>query len=41
MIILIVAGMPASGKNIAREYAVKHNISYFATGDIVREEVKR
>ena len=41
MIILIVVGMPASGKNIAREYAEKHNISYFATGDIVREEVKK
>jgi len=40
MIIFIIVGMPASGKNIAREYAVKYNISYFATGDIVREEMK-
>lgn len=41
MIIFIVVGMPASGKNIAREYAEKHNTPYFATGDIVREEVKK
>jgi dephospho-CoA kinase len=39
MMVFIIVGMPASGKNIAREYAEKHNISYFATGDIVREEV--
>jgi dephospho-CoA kinase len=41
MMVFIIVGMPASGKNIAREYAEKHNISYFATGDIVREEVKK
>ena len=41
MIIFIIVGMPAAGKNIAREYAEKHNIPYFATGDIVREEVKK
>ena len=41
MIIFIIVGMPASGKNIAREYAEKHEIPYFATGDIVREEVKK
>jgi dephospho-CoA kinase len=41
MIVFIIVGMPASGKNIAREYAEKHNIPYFATGDIVREEVKK
>jgi dephospho-CoA kinase len=39
--VFIIVGMPAAGKNIAREYAEKHKISYSATGDIVREEVKR
>ncbi len=33
--------MPASGKNTARIYAEKSNIPYFATVDLVREEVKR
>jgi dephospho-CoA kinase len=41
MIVFIIVGMPASGKNIAREYAEKQGIPYFATGDIVREEVKK
>jgi dephospho-CoA kinase len=41
MMVFIIVGMPASGKNIAREYAEKHNISYFATGDIVREDLKK
>jgi len=41
MIVFVIVGMPASGKNIAREYAVKHGIPYFATGDIVREELKK
>ncbi len=41
MTIFIIVGMPASGKNIAREYAEKNDIPYFATGDIVREEVRR
>jgi dephospho-CoA kinase len=41
MMVFIIVGMPASGKNIAREYAGKHSIPYFATGDIVREEVKK
>ena len=41
MKIFIIVGMPASGKNIARIYAEKKNIPYFATGDLVREEVKR
>jgi dephospho-CoA kinase len=40
-LIFIIVGMPASGKNIARAYAGHSNIPYFATGDIVREEVKR
>jgi dephospho-CoA kinase len=41
MIILIIVGMPAAGKNVARTYAVEKNIPYFATGDIVREELKK
>jgi dephospho-CoA kinase len=41
MIVFVIVGMPASGKNIAREYAVKHGIPYFATGDIIREELKK
>ncbi len=41
MKILVVVGMPASGKNIARTYAESRGLPYFATGDIVREEVKR
>jgi dephospho-CoA kinase len=41
MIIFIVVGMPASGKNIARTYAEAKGIPYFATGDVVREEVKK
>jgi dephospho-CoA kinase len=41
MKIFIVVGMPAAGKNIARTYAESQKIPYFATGDLVREEVKR
>lgn len=41
MIIFIVVGMPASGKNIARIYADERGIPYFATGDIVREAVAK
>jgi dephospho-CoA kinase len=41
MRIMVVVGMPASGKNIARAYAESRGMPYFATGDIVREEVKR
>ncbi|HEY3278176.1 MAG TPA: AAA family ATPase [Syntrophorhabdaceae bacterium] len=40
MILFIIVGMPASGKNIAREIAESMNIPYFATGDIIRKEVK-
>ena len=40
MKILIIVGMPASGKNIARLYAESKGIPYFATGDLVRAEVK-
>lgn len=41
MKIFIIVGMPASGKNIARSYAEATQIPYFATGDLVRAEVKR
>jgi dephospho-CoA kinase len=41
MKIMIVVGMPASGKNIARIYAESKQIPYFATGDLVRSEVQR
>lgn len=39
--LFVVVGMPASGKNIARSYAESKHIPFFATGDVVREEVKR
>ncbi len=39
--IFVIVGMPASGKNIARDYASSRDIPYFATGDIVRSEVKK
>lgn len=41
MTVFVIVGMPASGKNIAREYAGKHGIPYFATGDVVRNELKK
>ena len=41
MQIIIVVGMPAAGKNIARDYAKTKGYSYFATGDIVRAETTR
>ncbi|MDD5711987.1 MAG: AAA family ATPase [Smithellaceae bacterium] len=41
MKILVVVGMPASGKNIARDYAQERAIPYFSTGDLVRAEVNR
>jgi dephospho-CoA kinase len=41
MRLFIIVGMPASGKNIAREYAKSKGLPYFATGDLVRAEVKR
>lgn len=41
MKIFIIVGMPASGKNIAREYADAKGFPYHATGDLVRAEVKK
>lgn len=40
MKIFIVVGMPASGKSIAKEYALTEGYPYYSTGDIVRAEVK-
>jgi dephospho-CoA kinase len=37
----IIIGMPAAGKDIARQYACTKGYRYFATGDIVRAEVAR
>jgi len=41
MKIFIIVGMPASGKNLARQYADSKGLPYFATGDLVRREVSR
>jgi dephospho-CoA kinase len=41
MKIYVIVGMPASGKNIARDYAQAKGIPYYATGDLVRSEVKK
>jgi dephospho-CoA kinase len=40
MKIFIIVGMPAAGKNIARLFAESKDMVYYATGDIVRSEVK-
>lgn len=39
MKIFVIVGMPAAGKNLARDYATARGIPYFATGDLVRAEV--
>jgi len=36
--IVVVVGMPASGKNFARHYAEENHIPHLTTGDIVRIE---
>ena len=41
MRIFVIVGMPASGKNIARIYAESKGYPYYATGDLVRAEVRR
>ncbi|MBN1663236.1 MAG: AAA family ATPase [Deltaproteobacteria bacterium] len=41
MKIFVVVGMPAAGKNIARTYAESKGFAYYATGDIVRAEVRK
>jgi dephospho-CoA kinase len=37
----IIIGMPAAGKDIARQFARAKGLPYFATGDIVRAEAAR
>ncbi|HET6490944.1 MAG TPA: AAA family ATPase [Syntrophales bacterium] len=37
----IIVGMPAAGKDIARQVALTKGCPYFATGDIVRAEAAR
>ncbi|HTZ41153.1 MAG TPA: AAA family ATPase [Syntrophales bacterium] len=37
----IIIGMPAAGKDIARQFARDKGFPYFATGDIVRAEAAR
>jgi dephospho-CoA kinase len=37
----IIIGMPAAGKDIARQFARSKGLPYFATGDIVRAEAAR
>ena len=41
MVIFIIVGMPAAGKNIGRIYAESKGYPYHATGDLVRAEVRR
>jgi len=41
MKMFVVVGMPASGKNVARSYAESKGFPYFASGDVVRAEVRR
>jgi dephospho-CoA kinase len=41
MKILVIVGLPASGKNIARLCAESRGIPYIATGDLVRAEARR
>ena len=38
--VLVVVGMPASGKNIARDCSGAMRIPYLSTGDLVREECR-
>jgi dephospho-CoA kinase len=41
MKIFVIVGMPAAGKNIGRIYAESKVYPYYATGDLVRAEVRR
>ncbi len=41
MRVIVVVGMPAAGKNIARIWSESNGIPYFATGDLVRQEVSK
>lgn len=39
MKLIVVTGMPATGKNIAARYARTHQYPHFSTGDFVRAEI--
>ncbi len=39
--LILVAGMPGSGKSVVREIAEELGIPVLAMGDVIREEVKR
>lgn len=41
MKIFVIVGMPASGKDIVRQYAKINQHSHFSTGDIVRAEIQK
>lgn len=41
MKLIVVAGMPAAGKNIAAQYAMAHLYPHFSTGDFVRAEIRK
>lgn len=41
MKIIVIIGMPASGKNTARKYAEAKQYLYISTGDIMRAEIKK
>jgi dephospho-CoA kinase len=41
MKIFVIVGMPAAGKNIGRIYSESQGYPYYATGDLVRIEVRR
>ena len=41
MKIFVIVGMPAAGKNIGRIYSESKGYPYYATGDLVRAEVRR
>jgi len=41
MKLIVVTGMPAAGKNIAAEYAKRHDYPHYSTGDFVRKEINK
>lgn len=41
MKIFVIVGMPAAGKSIGRIYSESKGYPYYATGDLVRAEVRR
>jgi dephospho-CoA kinase len=41
MKMVVIVGMPAAGKNIGRVYSESKGYPYYATGDLVRAEVRR